>query len=150
MSSLNVRTAILNFLTTEIPGENLIDLTADFEELSKLLSRSGVGQDEDWLGVQFLAYEEIPVDILSTNDTGKYREEGIVVLHVVAVAKIGGHNAILSRAETIRNKLRGQRIGSIIVESVSPPNFGTGVTLSFEGGYTAAVINVDYKFDIIL
>jgi hypothetical protein len=150
MSSLYVRTEIKNFFTTEAPTENLIDLTAEFDEMEDLVESAGITVDDPWVGIQFLSYEEIPVDILSTNDTGKYRETGTILIHIVDVAKKGGYSDILIRAEAIRDKFRGRRIGPILIEAVSPPNFGQGITLSFEGGYTAAVVNIEYKYDRVL
>lgn len=150
MSSIFVRDSIKNFIITELPSEALVDLTAEFDDLEDLITEAGISVDDPWLGIQFLSYEEIPIDILATNDTGKYRETGSAILHVVDVAKKGGHSAILIRAEAIRDKIRGRRIGPILIESVSPANFGVGVTLSFEGGYTSASINVQYRYDRIL
>ena len=150
MSSLHVRNEILNFLQTEIPTESVIDLTGDFLELSDLLEESGLQHGDPWLGLQFLGSEEIPVDVGATNTRGKYREVGAIYLHIVDVASLGIHNVILSRAEAIRNKFRGRRIGQVIITGVAPANFGEGITLSFSGGYTAAVVQVDYTRDLDL
>lgn len=151
MSSLYVRTQILDFLENQLsPAESVIDLTSEFQELEDVLTENSVAHGDPWLGVQFLASEELPVTVGATNTKGKYREEGAVFLHVVAVARIGIHNDILARAEAIRNKLRGQRIGHVVIEAVAPANFGDGITLSFSGGYTAAVIQVDYQRDLDL
>ena len=150
MSSVFVRDEVLNFLSTELPTESVIDLTSDFLELEQMLIEEGLTISDPWLGVQFLGSEEIPVDVGATNTRGKYRETGVVFLHVVEVARLGVHNVILTRAEAIRNKLRGRRIGPIIIESVAPANFGEGITLSFSGGYSAAVIQFDYQRDLDL
>lgn len=150
MSSVYVRESIKTFFTTNIPTENLIDLTAEFDEMEDLVEGAGITVDDPWTGIQFLSYEEIPVDIMATNDNGTYRETGTILIHIVDVAKKGGHSAILVRAESIRDKFRGRRIGPILIEAVSPPNFGQGITLSFEGGYTAAVVNIEYKYDKVL
>lgn len=150
MSSLYVRDEVLNFVNTELPTESVIDLTSDFLELEDVLLEEGLTMSDPWLGVQFLGSEEIPVDVGATNTRGKYREVGAIYLHVVEVARLGVHTIILNRAEAIRNKLRGQRIGSVIIEAVAPPNFGEGITLNFSGGYTAAVIQIDYHRDLDL
>ena len=150
MSSVFVRNEILNFLATEIPTESVIDLTSEFLELEELLKEESLTFGDPWLGVQFVGSEEIPVDIGATNTRGKYRESGVIYLHVVSIASLGVHTLILNRAEAIRNILRGRRIGTVIIEAVSPPNFGAGITLSFDGGYTAAVIQVDYQNDLDL
>lgn len=147
MSSVYVRTQILNFLTTELPTENVVDMTADFQTLQDFLSYNSIGENDNWLGVQFLGFEEVPIDVLSTNTVGKYREIGSITLHVVSVASLGIHNAILTRAEQVRDKMRGQRIGPILIESVSPANFGAGITLSFEGGYVSAAITIEYMYE---
>lgn len=152
MSSKYVRDEILSFMVAEFPTESVIDMTAEYQELEEFLRENGVmNYGDPWLGVQFIGGEEIPVDIGATNSRGKYRESGAIYLHVVDVAKLGVHNAILNRAEIIRNKFRGQRIGqTILIEAVSPANFGEGIALSFSGGYTAAVIQVDYQRDLDL
>jgi hypothetical protein len=151
MSSKYVRDQILSFLQTEMPTESVIDLTAEFLELEQTLEEHGVSYGDPWLGVQFLGSEEIAADIAGTNTRGKYREFGAIYLHVVSLASLGVHNTILNRAEALRDKLRGRRIGqTIIIEGVSPANFGEGITLSFSGGYTAAVIQIDYQRDLDL
>jgi len=150
MSSLTVRTTINTFLTTNFPTETIIDLSGDYLDMEDLIAEAGITRDDPWIGLQFSGNEEIPVDILATNDAGTYRESGSIFIHVVDIAKSGVQNAILSRVELIRNKLRGQRIGSLVIEAVSPANFGNGVSLSFEGGYTSATINIDYHLDINL
>lgn len=150
MSSKFVRDQIISFMETQFPTESVIDLTGEFLELEDVLKGKSLNHGDPWLGVQFLGAQEVPVDIGATNTRGKYRENGAIYLHVVDVAKLGVNNAILNRAEAIRDKFRGQRIGPILIEGVSPANFGEGITLSFSGGYTAAVIQVDYQRDLDL
>jgi hypothetical protein len=150
MSSQYVRDSIIAFIGTEIPGEKLVDFTAEFEELSDFLEYNNIGPGDNWIAVQFVGSEEIPVDVRGTNTKGTYREIGLVHIHVVSVARLGGHNDILTRAEAIRDKFRGQRIDTILIESVSPPNFGTGIALNFSGGYTAATFNIGFQRDLNL
>lgn len=151
MSSKFVRDNILSLLQTEAPTESIIDLTADFLDLSDLLQEEGLTSGDPWLGLQFVGGEEVPMSVEASNQRGKYREHGVIFLHVVELASLGVHNVILNRAEALRDKLRGRRIGnSILIESVSPVNFGKGSTLSFDGGYTAGVIQVDYQRDLDL
>jgi predicted GNAT family acetyltransferase len=145
MCSKFVRDIVLDFISTELSGETVIDLTAEFEELDDMLEYHGVASGSDWVGIQFVGSEETPVDIRATDSKGTYRETGIFSLHIVAIAKIGSHNGIMTRVEAIRDKFRGRRIDTIIVESVSPPNFGAGTTLSFTGGYTAATFNIGFN-----
>lgn len=150
MSGTFVRDSIISFFQTEVPTETLIDISAEFEELQDLLTYHGVAEGANWVGIQFVGAEEIPVDIRATNGKGTYREVGVVYIHVVAVARIGGGNAILNRAEAIREVFRGQRIGPILIEGVSPPNFGNGISLDFEGGYTSATFTLDYEYQFSL
>lgn len=151
MSSKFVRDSILSFLQTEVPTENLIDLTAQFEEIQDLMDQYSLTLNDPWLGVQFVGSEETPVSIQSTNSAGCYREIGTIFLHVVAVSAIGVHNSILTRAENLRNAIRGRVINDeIYIEQVSPTNFGEGVTLNFESGYTAGAITVFYRRDLNL
>ena len=150
MSASYVRTEFAQFIEDNLPSETLCDMTAEFGELSEFLAQFGVGRNDPWLGVQYIGNDEEPITISATNDKGKYRESGIIYLHVVGVAALGAGNAILARCETIRNLLRGRRIGNIKVERVSPPNFNAGATLQFEGGWTSASILIDYEYDIDL
>lgn len=151
MSSKHVRDGIVDFINAELSGENLVDLTAEYLEVQELLTRNNLQPRQPWLGLQFVGSEEIPVDIGATNSRGKYREIGVIYLHVVDVSKLNVHKSIISRAETIRNAFRGRRIAdTILIEGVSPVNFGGGITLSFTGGYSAGVIQIDYQRDLDL
>ena len=151
MSSKYVRDSILAFIASELPTEKLIDLTADFEDIQDLMASEGITMNDPWLGIQFIGSEEVPVDILSTNTKGRYREIGTIYIHVVEVARIGVHNPILVRAEAIRNKFRGQRINNdVIIEQVGPPSFGDGASLSFSSGYSSGTITLFYQRDLTL
>lgn len=151
MSSKFVRDSILTFLETNLDCEKIIDLTAQFEQVEDLLDQYDLTLNDDWIGVQFVGSEEIPVSIQSQNQKGCYREIGAIFIHVVAVSRIGGHKDILTRAEAVRDLIRGRRINnSIIIEQVGPPNFGEGITLNFESGFTAAAITIFYRRDIDL
>jgi len=150
MSSVYVRTQIKTFINTEFPAENLIDLSGQYETMDQIKDNEGLGHDDPWLGIEFIANDEVPITVPATNSQGRYREDGAVYFHVVEVASLGNSGTILSRGEALRDKLRGQRIGSIIVESITPLNFGSGATLQFEGGYTSASFIVAYKRDLEL
>lgn len=150
MSSANVRTGVLNFLTTNLPTETLIDLDGKYDEIKKLVEDAGISSDAPWLGVEFIGDDEVPITVPAGNNIGRYRETGGIYFHVVGVAAIGIKNTILTRAETVRNLMRGQRIGDILIESVTPANFGEGASLNFEGGYIAASFLVSYEFEINL
>ena len=147
MSSLAVRTAIKSFITTNNPTENFIDLSGQYATIEELIADNGLTPDDPWLGLEFIGSDEQPITLAATNDEGKYRESGAIYFHVVDVAKLGVSDSILARAEAIRDTFRGQRIGDILIESVSPPNFGNGATLNFEGGYMAASFFVAYRTD---
>lgn len=152
MSSAYVRTQIKNFIATNLPTENSVDLTNEFDTVGEMLVASGYHEYKDpWLGIQFIGSDELPVSISSTNLKGKFRETGSVFLHVVEPAKrtIATDN-ILTRGEALRSNLRGQRIGDIIVESVTPLNFEATSTLQFEGGFTSASVIVNYYRDLSL
>lgn len=151
MSNLYVRENVMAFLQAEVPTEKFVDMTGEFDELQDFLRDSGVSPGENWVGVQFIAGAENPVDVRGTNDKGKYREEGTIYLHVVGKSGLTAHKTISPRGETIKNALRGQRIASsILVESLTGPNFGVGATLNFTNGYTAAAVYVEYTYEINL
>lgn len=150
MSSSLVRTGIKNFLTANAPSENLVDLSALYAELPDALNELGVTPEETWLGLEFMGEDEVPITVGANNTKGKYRETGMVYIHVVDIAKLGVSSSILSRAETLRALLRGQRIGSIVIESVTPVSFERGATLQFEGGYMSGSFIVGYYADIDL
>jgi len=150
VSSTTVRTQIKSFLTTNAAGETQVDLTSDFQDFKELLTDSGVAQDAPFLGLQFIGDDEIPVGLAATNDQGKYRETGAIFFHLATVAKIGNGDSLLTRGEALRNLMRGRRIGSIIIESVTPMNFDSGATLQFEGGYMSGSFLASYQMDLDL
>lgn len=150
MSSSYVRSQLKTFLSAGAPTEDILDLTGQYQELQDFLTANSVGLSDPWVGVQFIGNEEIPVTVGSTNADGKYRETGAVYIHVVDIAKLAVHDSILARAESLRNLLRGARIGDIVIESVTPPNFGEGATLNFDGGYISASFIIAYNRDLHL
>lgn len=147
MSSPIVRDAVKNFLD-DSSDEDVVDLSGEFGELKELLGENEIQPDAPWLGIEFIGNEELPISLSATNEQGLYREIGSVLLHVCAEAKIGGGQVIIDRGEVLRKLFRGRRIGSIVVESVSPLNFGPGATLEFDGGYVSGTITVAYHLDI--
>jgi len=150
MSSSYVRSEIKTFLSANSAESDIIDLTAQYSSLTNMLSDNGVDRNDPWLGLQFIGSSEEPITLNSGNTVGKYREIGSVFLHVVERVKNSVADDILTRAEALRTLLRGQRINDIIIESVSPPNFESGATLQFEGGYQSASIIVSYERDLNL
>ena len=153
MSSKFVRDSFKTFIETGLPAENVIDLTAEGQEIQDFLDSYGLSLDDSWLGLQYQADPERPITVPATNTTGKYREDGIVFVHIVApitfptVTLMGG---LLNRAEAIKNLFRGIRIGDIIIETVGQPNFESGATLEFEGGFQSCSIIINYQYDINL
>lgn len=147
MSSSYVRTHIKNFLSANAPTEKFVDLSALYAELPDALNEMGVTPDDPWVGLEFIGDDEVPITVGSNNTHGKYRETGAIYIHVVDVAKLGVSGSILTRAETLRTLLRGQRIGSMIIESVTPVSFEGGATLQFEGGYMSGSFILSYQSD---
>lgn len=150
MSSTYVRTQIKNFIAAEAPAEKVIDLTSLFSDMKEVIEENSIGHDDPWLGLEFIGDEELPITIGSTNDKGKYRETGAIYFHIVVVASLGSGDTILSRGDTLRDLMRGRRIGNLVVESVSPINTSSGATLQFEGGYMSGSFIVSYYCDFDL
>lgn len=146
MSSIEVRSAFKQFLSDN-SEETFIDLTARMEEVRQLIRQEGLSDDAPWIGLEFQGDDEVPVQLAADNQRGQYRETGMVYVHVVTRARLGSGPEMLTRGEALRNLLRGRRIGAILVESVTPLNFGPGATLEFESGYQSGSFFVGYTFD---
>lgn len=148
MSSAYVRTQVKAFMAAN-SAEKVMDLTALFGEVNKnLLANSpSISPSQDWVGLQFIGGDEGPRSLPATNDQGLYREDGALFIHVVTPAKIGAGASLLTRGETLRDIFRGRRIGSIIIQSVTPLNFDNGATLQFDGGWMSASFLCDYYRD---
>lgn len=149
MSGLHVRDTITQFLKTNTT-EKIIDFSAEFRDLREILQEANIGRNDNWIALQFFGNPEEPITVHATNDTGKFREDGIIYIHVVTVAKLGAGRDLLIRAEALRNLFRSRNIGGIRIESVSPPNYDASNTLQFEGGWTSASVLVSYEYDIDL
>jgi len=146
MSSSVVRAAIRNFLDAE-SSEDVVDMTGHFEDLRELLLQNNIDPDAPWLGLDFSTDGEEPVSLTADNGKGLYREYGLILLHVCAVAKIGVGASLEERGEILLNLFRGRRIGAVVVERVSPINTGPGATLEFEAGYVSGTVTVQYYCD---
>lgn len=125
-------------------------MTALADDFKEMLAEAGVQPDAPWLGLQFIGDDEIPIALAATNDQGKYRETGAIYFHVCSIARIGAGDGLLTRGETLRNLIRGRRIGTITIDSVTPMNFDNGATLDFEGGYMSGSFFVSYRRDLDL
>lgn len=146
MSSAYVRDTIKDFLDDN-SLEDIVDLSSQYAELSDVLSEAGVGSRDPWVGIDFIGDDEVPITVGSSNVHGKFREVGAIYIHVVDVAKLGVSDNILTRAETLRSLFRGQKIGRIFIESVTPVNFGLGASLRFEDGWVSGSFILGYQSD---
>ncbi len=149
MSSVYVRTQIKSFIDTNLSSENVIDESDIFQELHELLADNGLVEDAPWLGLEFFGGDELPIGLAATNVQGKYRESGSIQFNFYAIAKIGVGSSILTRGEALRDLLRGQRIGDILIESLTPMNLNRG-ELDFEGGYMSGFFLASYIRDLDL
>lgn len=152
MSSLSVRNKIKNFITSNIPEESkVVDLTAEFDYLDKLLERNGISHsNKSWLGLEFIGGDEEPITVPATNNSGKYREGGAIYLHVVGRAALGVGSSLVARAEIIRSRFRGQNINGLRVQTITTLNTNAGATLQFENGWVAGSILIGYEHDVAL
>lgn len=148
MSSASVRTQVKAFLAAN-SSETILDFTDIFGELNQVLANQTpeIQPGSPWVGIEFVAHSDEPVALAADNTQGLYREQGSIILHIAEEAKIGVGNVLLARAEVLRKLFRGRRIGNIVVEGVTPPNFGRGATLEFDGGYMACTVTVAYHAD---
>ncbi len=150
MSGKQVRTTIKTFLEAEFPDEKFVDLTGQFSTIDDMLEEFQLTRNDSWIGVEFVGDDEFVVSLSADTNSGCYREVGSIILHIVEVATLGVGQKVVDKAESIRNKLRGRRISNILLDSVSPPNFDASRTLQFEGGFIAAAISTNYRYDFTL
>ena len=150
MSSTAVRTKFEAFMTAQNPTEKFALMDGGYQELEDFLAAQtpAIDPGEAWVGIQYVPNDEDPITVPATNTTGKYRETGLIFVHVVDIAKLTASAAIIGRCEAMRDKLRGQNINGLRVLSVSPQNFSEGATLDFEGGgYISATFTVEFEHD---
>jgi hypothetical protein len=150
VSSILVRQVFKDFVQANIGTEKLVDLTAEYRDLKDVLAAYAIGPLESFTAISFVGNEDSAITIGSNNVQGKYREMGAVYIYFVATARLGVSDAILLRAETFRKKIRGLRLGSsqdVLIDSVTPPNFDTGVGFQFESGFIAATLICTYEYD---
>lgn len=149
MSSVAVRTLFKGFLETNLNTEKYVDLDGEWTDLNDLLDSESVTPSDNWVGLEYFPSDEVPVTIGATNTSGRYRETGGILISVVAPAALGASGGILTRVEVLRNLLRGQRIGDIVVDSVTPGSFDNGA-VKFESGWMSAgfFIGYDYEYNI--
>lgn len=148
MSSIYVREEVKQFILNNFLNEALVDFTGEYDSIKDMLDKNGLTQRDNFLGIQFLSPDELPASVFSNNTNGKYRETGIIFLHISEPVVGGGEvDKILLRGEVIRDKFRGQRINDVVINSVTPVNFEASGTLQFEGGFTSGSIIVNYYRD---
>lgn len=151
MSSKYIRTQVISYLETEMSPVKVVDFKAQYEVLEDLFEAEGILPEDQWIGIQFLPSDEVPVGLSADNTTGYYRETGSAFLHIVSPVKKAAGDEILDLSELVRSKLRGQKInGDIYVRGVTPPNFEAGGTLQMDGGFTSASVIVNYYRDFSL
>lgn len=150
MSSIYVREQVMDFIEDNLPGETLVDLTSDFQELKELLADNGLQPDAPWLGIDFIGADEEPASLAANGETGCYRETGAFQIHICTIARLGNGNSILTRGEAVRNLFRGKNINGVIIESMTLVNTNAGATLQFEGGYMSGTFIVSYIRDLNL
>ena len=150
MSSASVRLSVKNVFASEIPGEKLVDMSAQYETISDLLQRLSIDLDEEWVGLLFIGDREETVSLAADNTRGCYREYGMVQVNVIAPAAIGVADDMVARADAIRNVFRGRRLGNMIVEEVTPPNTERGAILEMEANFMSASFEIMYYLDINL
>lgn len=147
MSSVYVRTQIKNFITANAPTEKQADMSGGYEELEEFLDQYSITMFDPWLGLQFIPGEEVPITLPADNTRGKYREIGAVYIHVTDVASPTARDNILARGEALRDLFRGQRVGEVKIEAMTPLNFELGATLNFEGGFISGSFILSYEYD---
>jgi len=145
MSSKYVRNQIKSHISSLAPTETLVDFSAEFRFIEQLRQSYSLGPKDPFLGIQFLPSDEAPVSVVSNNNAGCYRENGVFLLHVVEAVSTNHRENILDRSETLLGLFRGATInGDIYIESVSYPNFDSSATVNFENGYQAAALVINF------
>jgi len=147
MSSKYVRDTFAQYLEDNSAEANRVDFSLMYDTLDDLLTSLSIGKGTDWLGIDYIGNDEEPITIGSSNNRGKYRENGSIYLHVVEPASLQAISGILTRGKALRDLLRGRRIGNIVIESVSPINTAAGTTLQFEGGWFSGSFFANYYCD---
>lgn len=138
MSSLAVRNEVTDFINTNFTAYPWFDLSFhwDIDEIS-------ANQRDPFMLVQFASPGE---NIASLGPNSCWREDGILMFHVCG--PIGGDNMELMRVcEEFRLKLRGQRLGVTVVESVSPPTNAEGAAIKFDGQWVGFSMTGSYVAD---
>lgn len=145
--SLYAREQIINHLESN-SGENFIDLTAAYQEIKELLADEDLQPDDDFVGLEFIGGEIVPVSLAANERVGLYREVGALLVHICAQAKIGVGQVILTRGEALQKLFFGRRLGDVVIDEVRDINTAQGASLNFDGGYVSGTFQVGYYRDI--
>lgn len=149
MSSVMVRDAIEGFLQSN-SSEKVVILDGEYAEFQDVLDGQGVGTEDKFIALSYIGGDETPISVGANNSSGKYRESGVIYVHIVDIASMGIRDSLLTRGETLRDLFRGRRIGSVLIESVTPVNFESGAALRFEDGYMSCAFMMGYQADLDL
>ncbi len=139
MSSLETRSALTTFLATSYSGVPFHDADGDVTDDSL------EGVDQGVL-LQFIG---------NANESrgmggNCFRELGAVSFHFFARANKDPsvpRDAILEMAKEVTRILMNKRVGSVVFEEMSPPNFSVGAAIEFKKGFIGAVSTITYYRD---
>lgn len=144
MSSVYVRNQVKQYLAASAPTEKVIDISGAFDYLEDYLKENGITtHDTPWLGLEFIGDDEVPITIGSKG----FRETGAIVFNITEVASLGKADIILSRGEALRDLFRAKRLGFLVIDSVTPVNFGSSSLLDFIDGYMSGSFLASYYMD---
>lgn len=150
MSSSKVRLEVKSLFASNIPGENLVDLSAQYSSIPEVLSKKGITLANNWCGILFIGDREETVSLAADNTRGCYRERGMVQVFVMAPAQANVSDLMVARADAIRNVFRGRNLNGVMIEEVTPPNTEQGAILELESNYMCAAFDIIYYLDINL
>lgn len=138
MSSAVTRTITLNHLQTSYN-----DVT--FFEIDGEVSNDNLPDEDSWIGLEFIG---------NGNELrgfpNSFREIGVMSIHYVVRSNKDGttlRNRILEMASTLEPLLMNIRVGSVIFEEITPPNFADGAAIKFKKGFVGATAIVSYYRD---
>lgn len=137
MSSEIVRTAITDAVTAAAapwPVFNLSDYNT-YEDVLPLI-------DSQAVLVQYIIAEDTMMNIAAAGNQG-WEETGSVTLHLITPTGFAS-TPLIQKGDAIRIALRGQRYGSVVVESCAPfVDFGAGAA-GIEGAWKSYSASLFY------
>lgn len=148
MSAPFVREEIMKYLVQEFPTEKVLDISGEAHRLEDFLAKNGVSKNDKWVAVYFTGDDEEVASIATTNGKGCWVEWGSIHVECLGpTGQLGGVNSLVARAHAFKKKLRSKRIGSLTIESVTPPNTELGSGFTFDSGYSCASISAYYRYE---